>query len=214
MLVAILGTGSVACTIALRLLGAGHEVVLGARNPATATDRDWVRELGGKVEVVSLSAAASAGEVVVNATPGSTTVEMLIDLDAAALTGKVLIDTANAVVFGESGPLLMYPNGSLAERIQQAVPRAKVVKTLNTMNTAVQADPTGMAGPTSAFVSGDDPGARSLVTGLLHDMGWPPDSVIDLGGIASARGPEHYFMLFFGLARALGTRRFNIAVVR
>lgn len=214
MLVAILGTGSVAGAIAQRLLGAGHEVVLGARNPATAADRQWVRDLGGKVEVVSPSAAASAGEVVINATPGSTTVEMLIDLDAAALAGKVLIDTANAVAFGESGPLLMYPNGSLAERIQQAVPRAKVVKTLNTMNTAVQADPTELTRPTSVFVSGDDAGARSLVTGLLHDMGWPPDSVIDLGGIASARGPEHYFVLFFALARALDTRRFNIAVVR
>ncbi|MCW2633185.1 MAG: oxidoreductase [Pseudonocardia sp.] len=214
MFIAILGSGSVAATIAHRLLGAGHDVVLGARNPATAADREWVRELGGKVQVESLSAAASAGEVVVNATPGSTTVEMLIDLDPASLSGKVLIDTANAVAFGESGPLLMYPNGSLAERIQLALPQARVVKTLNSMNTAVQQDPTGLAVQTSVFVSGDDAEARSLVTSLLHDMGWPPESVIDLGGIASAQGPEHYFLLFFGLARALGTRRFNIAVAR
>lgn len=214
MLVAILGTGSVAAAIAARLLAGGHDVVLGAREPAAAAGRDWVGGLGGKVEVMSLSGAAAAGEVVVNATPGSTTVEMLIGLDVAALAGKVLVDTANAMIIGEDGPLLMYPNASLAEKIQQAVPQARVVKTLNTMTVEVQLEPAGLSRPTSVFVSGDDPKAKALVTGLLVDMGWPAGSAIDLGGIASARGPEHYFLLFVALARSLGTRRFNIAVVR
>ncbi len=42
------------------------------------------------------------------------------------------------------------------------------------------------------------------MTRLLQDLGWPQASIIDLGGIASARGPEHYFMLFVALMQARG----------
>ena len=36
---------------------------------------------------------------------------------------------------------------------------------------------------------------------------------MDLGGIASARGPEHYFLMFAALMQALGGPEFNIRVV-
>jgi hypothetical protein len=38
--------------------------------------------------------------------------------------------------------------------------------------------------------------------------------VIGLDGIASARGPEHHFLLVAGLWQALGTPMFNAGVVR
>lgn len=41
-----------------------------------------------------------------------------------------------------------------------------------------------------------------------------PESIIDLGGIEAARGPEHYMALFWRLLMALGTAAFHIGVVR
>jgi hypothetical protein len=37
---------------------------------------------------------------------------------------------------------------------------------------------------------------------------------LDLGGISSAKGPEHYFLMFASLWQALGTPTFNVRIVR
>jgi predicted dinucleotide-binding enzyme len=77
---------------------------------------------------------------------------------------------------------------------------------------AVMTDPATLPA-SSVFVSGDDPGAKATVTVLLADIGWPDGSVVDLGGIQSARGPEHYFLMFAALMQSLRTPRFNISLV-
>jgi hypothetical protein len=41
-----------------------------------------------------------------------------------------------------------------------------------------------------------------------------PESIMDLGGIEAARGPEHYRALFWRLRLAFGTSVFNIGVVK
>lgn len=43
-------------------------------------------------------------------------------------------------------------------------------------------------------------------------MGWSDDGIVDLGGIATARGVESYFLLFAALMRSTGGP-FNIRVV-
>jgi hypothetical protein len=51
------------------------------------------------------------------------------------------------------------------------------------------------------------------VRSLLKDLGWSTDDIIDLGGIASARGVEHYFLMFAALMQTLKTPEFNIRLV-
>ena len=102
---------------------------------------------------------------------------------------------------------------SLAERIQRAFPAALVVKTLNTMNAGLMVDPRRLAdGDHSVFLSGDDPDAKSVVKGLLEELGHR--DVIDLGDITTARGAEMLLPLWLRLYSALGTPDFNIKVVR
>jgi hypothetical protein len=48
---------------------------------------------------------------------------------------------------------------------------------------------------------------------LLEDLGWSADDIVDLGGIASARGAEHYFMMFAALMQSLNSPQFNIRLV-
>jgi predicted dinucleotide-binding enzyme len=88
-----------------------------------------------------------------------------------------------------------------------------VVKTLNTMNARLMVDPARLAGGDhSVFVSGDDPKAKAVVTGLLKELGHL--DVIDLGDITTARGAEMLLPLWLRLFAALGTPEFNIKVVR
>lgn len=63
-----------------------------------------------------------------------------------------------------------------------------------------------------------DPGSKTdspkaVVRGLLADLGWTGDSVVDLGGIATARRVEHYHLLMLELIGAARNPMVNIAAV-
>jgi 8-hydroxy-5-deazaflavin:NADPH oxidoreductase len=201
MKVGMLGTGGVAQTLARRWAGGGHAITFGSRDPSSKSGLDF--------PVAQLDAVVADHGVLVNATPGSISLELVEGIGAAAFVGKVLIDVANA---NTPSFELVYPNSSLAEKLQSALPEAWVVKTLNTAAMAVLTEP-GALPPSSVFVSGDDTGAKATVAGLLADLGWPHDSIVDLGGIRSARGPEHYFSMFAAIMQSLGTPQFNIRVI-
>jgi predicted dinucleotide-binding enzyme len=201
MQIAILGTGNVAQTLARRWSAAGHEITFGSRDPASAGALD--------APVTSLADAVARHDVVVNATPGSASLELAVRIGPAAFAGTVLVDIANAVTPSFE---LVYPNSSLAEKLQAALPDAMVVKTMNTAAMIVMTDPAALP-PSSVFVSGDDTAAKATVAGLLNDFGWPGESIVDLGGIRSARGPEHYFHMFAAFMQSLGTPKFNIRLV-
>jgi predicted dinucleotide-binding enzyme len=130
MEIGILGTGGVARTLARRWSVAGHHVTLGSRDPSSKGD------LGSLVAPVMDVVAGH--DVVVNATPGSASLELAEGIGAAALAGKILIDGANA---NTPSLELVYPNSSLAEKLQAALPETHVVKTMNTAAMAVMTDP-------------------------------------------------------------------------
>ncbi|RCV49315.1 NADPH-dependent F420 reductase [Marinitenerispora sediminis] len=202
--IAVLGTGSVSRALAAGLRAAGHRVVVGSRTPSPSEG------------TVGHAAAAAAAGIVVNALPGDAALDVLTPL-ADELAGAVLVDVANAVEYGPDGlaSALRHPGSSLAEELQRALPRTRVVKTLNTMGpAALMADPTGLSAPLTAFLSGNDPAAKAVVAGLLGDLGWPGEGIIDLGDVATARGPEAFILMVRPLVRALGPVPFGLAVAR
>jgi predicted dinucleotide-binding enzyme len=201
MQIGILGTGKVAQTLAQHWSAAGHEITFGSRDPASKND------LG--IPVAPSSVAVADHEVVVNATPGSASLALVENIGAATFAGKVLLDIANAATPSFE---LLYPNSSLGEKLQEALPGAKVVKSMNTAAMTIMTEPSTLP-PSNVFISGDDPGAKATVTGLLEDLGWEGTSIVDLGGIRSARGPEHYFLLFAALMQSLPSPNFNIRLV-
>jgi predicted dinucleotide-binding enzyme len=161
--------------------------------------------------VASLNDAVTSGDVIVNAMPGEVTLTVLKSLDSGALDGKVLIDPTTAVTERYE---LLYPNSSLAERLQEAFPTLHVVKTLNTMSAPVMADPGVLPAPTTVFLSGNDAEAKRVVADLLVDLGWPTASHFDLGDVTTARGTEHCLLLFMGIFQATGTDEFGITLVQ
>lgn len=197
MKIAVLGGGDVGRTLAEGLTHAGHDVVIGVRDPDATKGKnaEWV---AGHPEVPfdSLASAAAAAELVVNATAGDGSLAALERAGGQNLAGKTLVDVANPLEFSDGGPTLFVLNtDSLAERIQRQFPDAHVVKALNTMTARLMIDPGQLAGcDHSCFVAGNDAGAKRQVTGLLGQLGHR--DVLDFGDITAARGLEGY-MLFW-----------------
>ncbi|WP_269078134.1 NAD(P)-binding domain-containing protein [Streptomyces sp. YIM 121038] len=209
MRIGVIGTGNVGRALATAWAAAGHDVVLGSRDPGAR--KETGAQLG--LPLAGVRAAAAGAEVVVNATPGADSVALLRASCADVLDGKVLIDVAVGFTVEPHGFVLTHPERSLGEEMQRAFPAARVVKTLSTMDSAAMVAPDALAGESTVFLSGDDPAAKAVTAGLLTDLGWPPASHLDLGGIDTARGQEHFAHLFVALAGALGTHTFNVRVV-
>ncbi len=202
MNITILGTGHMGRTLAAGLVRTGHSIVFGSRTPGAITDLP--------APVLGHRDAIAVGDVVISALDAAHTLEALRPL-ADAIGGRVLIDIGNAVTDRFE---LIYPESSLGERLQDALPDARVVKTLNTVGGPVGIDPSQLSAPTTVFLSGDDSGAKAVVASILRGFGWTDAQQIDLGGISTAHAVEHYFLLFVSLMGALRTPQFNLAITR
>ena len=215
--IAVLGTGTVGRAIAGRLSELGHSVTVGTRDPAATRAKAeyaaWA-DSAPSIGLATFADAAAGAELVVNATSGIVTLDVLDQAGAGNLAGKVLVDISNPLDGSQGFPptLFVKDDDSLGEQVQRAQPDALVVKTLNTMNADVMVHPETLGEPTTVFVSGNDPGAKATVTELLTSLGH--QDVVDLGDITTARGPEMYLPLWLRAMGSLGTAAFNIKIVR
>jgi 8-hydroxy-5-deazaflavin:NADPH oxidoreductase len=222
----ILGTGVVGKTIAVRLDGLGHDVIVGTRNPEETLSRTDPDQYGNppfgawqeehpEVRLGTFAEAAAHGDMVVNATAGAVSLEALEQAGEDNLNGKILIDIANPLDFSKGMPptLLVSNTDSLGEQIQRRFPEAKVVKTLHTMNAYLMVDPAQLAATDhTVFVSGDDAEAKARVSELLRSFGW--SDIIDLGDITTARGTEMVLPIWVRLFGVLQKPIYNFKIVR
>jgi len=213
MKIAILGTGVVGQTIGTKLVSLGHDVKMGARAVANEKAEKWVKENGARATHGTFADAAAFGEIIFNCTSGMASLDALRQAGARNLDGKILIDVANPLDFSKGMPptLSVCNTDSLGEQIQRAFPGARVVKTLNTMNTSVMVDPGLVPGDSDVFVSGNDAAARAQVTEILKSwFGWR--SVIDLGDITTARGTEMLLPIWLRLWSTFKTPNINFHI--
>lgn len=213
MKIGVLGTGIVGRTIAGALAKLGNEVRMGAREAGNEKAAAWAKGAGRGASHGTFADAAEFGEIVFNCTSGSASVTALQAAGAANLSGKPLVDVANALNFSKGMPptLFTQQGDSLAETIQREFPDAHVVKALNTVNANVMVEPGKVKGESDIFVCGNDDGAKARVTELLYAFGWR--RVIDLGDITAARGLEAYLLLWMRLWDVLKTPEINVRVV-
>lgn len=224
MRIGVLGTGSVGRTLAAGLSAAGHDVAVGTRDVASTMGSRpteggaeayaaWAARHPG-VGLLALPDAAAHGDVVVNALNGQHSVAGVRAAGVERLDGTVLLDVANVLDFSQGfPPRVGAGDTSLAERLQAAVPGARVVKALNTVTAPLMVDPGAVAsGEHTVFVCGDDADAKTVVRRLLGDLGW--SDVLDLGPLSAARATEAYLGLWLATMQALGTPMFNVRVVR
>lgn len=206
MRIGVIGSGPVGRALAAGFAAHGHEVTIGTRAPE---DNDalqaWAAQHDG-VAIGSFAAAAEAAEVVVLATRGTAVEQAIETAGSAHFAGKVVIDATNPLAPDPAtgGPgLAVGHTDSGGERVQRALPDARVVKAFNTVNNALMVDPALPGGPHPMFVAGDDPDAKTAVAALLRDVGW---RAFDVGGIEQSRQLESLVLLWVAVGQARGGR--------
>jgi hypothetical protein len=212
MKIGILGTGMVGETLGTKFVQLGHQVKMGSRTANNDSAAKWVKIGGANASQGTFADAAAFGDMAFICLKGAVFLEVAKTLGPGVLAGKVLVDVSNPLEFSNGTMSLSVCNtSSLGEEVQKALPSAKVVKTLNTVNCEVMVEPAKGGNPTM-FLCGNDPDAKKKVTELLKSMGWR--DILDLGEITKARGTEaqmHIWMNLFGL---FGNPHFGFKVVR
>jgi 8-hydroxy-5-deazaflavin:NADPH oxidoreductase len=106
--------------------------------------------------------------------------------DPDLLAGKIVIDPNNRGPGPSGGYASPRPAGpSLAEQLQAAAPRARVVKAFNTVVMRVLSEEPARlrASGAQVFLAGDDAEAKSVVAALAADAGL---GAVDLGALDAA----------------------------
>ena len=194
MKIGILGSGSVAQTLAAGFARHGHEVMVGTREPARLAG--WAAQ-NPQVKVAGFADTAAFGELAILAVKGTAAEKALQAADAGRhLAGKTVIDATNPIA--EAPPrdgVLRYftaAGESLMERLQTKAPQARFVKAFNSVGNAFMINPQFPQTPTM-FICGNDGGAKGETSELLRDLGW---EIEDMGAIEAARAIEPLCMLW------------------
>ena len=194
MRVGILGSGTVAQTLAKGFVHHGHQVTMGTRTVSKLAD--FAAQNPG-IAVASFAQAAEAGEIVVLAVKGTVASECLRALPASSLTGKVVMDTTNPIADAPpvNGVLKFFTtlDDSLMEQLQRQSPQARFVKAFSCVGNALMVNPQLAGGPPTMFICGNDPAAKQTVTDILGLFGW---DVADMGQAESARAIEPLCILW------------------
>jgi predicted dinucleotide-binding enzyme len=194
MKIGIIGSGDVAKALGAGFLKHGHEVVLGTREPAKLAG--WLRE-NPKGRVASFAEAANYAELAVLAVKGTAAADAVRAAGAAALIGKVVIDTSNPIADAppENGVLKYFTthDESLLERLQREFAGVRLVKAFNSVGSACMVNPQFQGGKPTMFICGNDSEAKNVVTKILDQFGW---ETADMGPAMAARAIEPLCMLW------------------
>ncbi|MBL7945540.1 MAG: NAD(P)-binding domain-containing protein, partial [Flavobacteriales bacterium] len=92
MTITIIGVGNIGGTLAEKWKSAGHDILIGARNPNDEETLKWAQGIGARV--MPITDAVKAGDAVLVATPGKVVVDLAASL-GPSLTGKLVMDATN-----------------------------------------------------------------------------------------------------------------------
>ncbi|HZE98749.1 MAG TPA: NAD(P)-binding domain-containing protein [Planctomycetota bacterium] len=203
MKVGILGTGDVGKALGRGFVSLGHSVLMGAREAGNPKALAWVQEAGARASAGTFTQAAQSGEVVVIATLGSVTEDVLRGVGPDPFNGKLVLDATNPLDFSKGSPRLLGGVGdSGGERHQKLLAGAHVVKAFNTVGNAFMFKPDLPGGPPDMFICGNDDGAKSKASSIIRDFGF---GVLDCGGIDSAHFLESMCMVWVLSAMKAGS---------
>jgi predicted dinucleotide-binding enzyme len=156
--------------------------------------RDWASQQGEGLTSGTFEEAARFGDLIVLATLGTATEDVIRMAGPSNFDGKIVIDATNPLDFSSGKPQLFVGHtDSLGERVQRLIPRARVVKAFNTVGNALMIKPEFPGGPPDMFIAGNDADAKKVVAQICDHFGW---GLVDLGGIESSRHLEPMCMVW------------------
>lgn len=175
--IGIIGAGAIGQALAKQVVRAGLKVTLSnSRGPESLAD--IVGSLGPHARAGTVRDAAAA-DIVVLSVNWAQLPSALAGLPS--WEGRIVIDATNPVI--QPGFQLAELGGrNSSEVVMDMLPGARLVKSFNTLLSAVLAsDPEQAGGKRVVFLSGDDAGAKSTVEQFIGRLGF---AGIDLGSLA------------------------------
>lgn len=212
MKIGVLGTGMVGEALASALVKKGHSVMMGSRQKGNDKAKAWAASAGANASEGSFGDAAAFGELLINATKGEFSLDVLNAAGAASLKGKIVLDASNPLDFSKGMPptLTVANTDSLAEQIQRNFPEAKVVKVFNTLNAGLMVAPQSLKGDHTLFICGNDLAVKAQVIQFLAEsFGWKEAQILDVGDITAARATESLVLLWVRIFMKLGHPNFQ-----
>ncbi|GBC98397.1 hypothetical protein HRbin17_00909 [bacterium HR17] len=192
------GTGRMGRGLAKAWAKAGHEIILGSRDPdrARRIAATIAQETSGQVRGADLETAARDGEVVVLSLPYRACADWLQRL-RDALRGKIIVDITN--------PFAAVPAGQTSGVEENAkalgVP-ARWVAAFKTNFWTTLDQPLNKDGIVrDCFYCGDDRDAKKVVAELIAQVGYRP---VDCGDLTAARTLDLMVPLMIDLDRRFG----------
>ncbi|MBP2326008.1 putative dinucleotide-binding enzyme [Kibdelosporangium banguiense] len=176
----LIGTGMIGSALARLAVAAGLDVVLSnSRSPLT----DFVAELGDHARAATPAEAAQAGDLVVATIP----LKAYNQLPAAALAGKIVIDTMNYYP-QRDGNIAELDSAELtsSELVQRHLADSRVVKAFNNIDfhrLSTSARPAGSPDRSALPIAGNETDAKAAVTILLDTLGY---DAVDVGTLADS----------------------------
>jgi predicted dinucleotide-binding enzyme len=212
MKIGVLGSGTVANTLASGFLKHGHQVTVGTGTPGKLAD--WAKQNPSGL-TGSFADAAAFGELVVLAVKGKAAADVLRLAGAENLKGKTVIDTNNPIEDAPpvNGVLPFFTtyNESLMEKLQREFAGAHFVKAFNSVGAVSMVNPQFKDGKPTMFICGNSEAAKKAVSGILDQFGW---ETADMGKAEAARAIEPLCMLWCipGFVRNQWTHAFKLLI--
>jgi predicted dinucleotide-binding enzyme len=153
----------VGSALAQRLSDAKNRIYLGVRNPDNFKNKHLINNDG--VTVHSVEDAVKAADVIIVASPASTTHELAKQI-APLVADKVILDATNAMFGAPKG----YKSGFLA--LQDITKSPNIVKCFNSTFAVNMADPSFGEQSIDMFIAGSNLNAKNIATKLAKDVGF------------------------------------------
>jgi len=182
--IGIIGKGHVGSALARGLTKAGHDIKAIGNEPAK------LPELANWAEIAMLAVPFTAIDSVVKAA-------------GDALEGKILVDVTNALSADMQWAVGFTTSG--AEELQRKVPKARVAKAFNTVFAQHMDSGHLDDQQLTAFVAGNDAGAKNEVLELARNIGF---DAVDAGPLSNARllEPLGFLNIQLGYGLKMGTQ--------
>lgn len=194
MKIGIIGAGNIGGTLGKKWTAAGHSVVYGVRDPQSVKSRALLASVGGQAMINNIVETVAFGEVIVIAIPG-TSVEAFVKENAAALDGKLVIDTTNRFGTNEISNM---------RTIAAHAPRAMIYRAFNSYGWECFAEPRFSGTQADLIYCGPDGASREMVEQLISEIGLRPVRVGDLDQVQVV---DSVGVLWFALIRSQGKGR-------
>ena len=183
MKIGIIGIGNIGGTLARKLSTKGHEVRV-ANSKGAAAVQAFADEIGATA--ADVFGAVNGADVIVLAIPFHTMAQLPENLFANVPAHVPVVDTSNYYP-GMLSPQIPAVDAGMVESLwvseQLGRPVIKAFNNIMAYSLAELGRPEGAGDRLAVTVAGDNPQEKSLVSGLVNEVGFDP---VDAGGLAES----------------------------